>query len=236
VEARPTSVVEGALQCLCFGARAPVLLERLGPTIVSRRSPCPPRRAWRNPWRESATRQSFGETSYPGGRSPSMHPRGAADTAAEAITKQRPEVGRHRGAAAKTLARNRQFLASGAYAAPRRVTIESPPQGWRTALTRPGNLSRPPAGGRRIRHLYPLPLRRTDAARGLRSNPGFERPVRTGVGGPTRRWRRLVCMTHCSDQLPGATGPIPSSLPARTKRTGNPVCLTSRGMTKRPIR
>jgi hypothetical protein len=79
---------------------------------------------------------------------------------------------------------------------------------WRIAARTAGNLSRPPAGGRRIRDLCPSSLRRADAARGLRPNPGFGHPVRTGVAGATRRSRRLVCIKHCSDLLPDQRGQL----------------------------
>jgi hypothetical protein len=76
-------VVEGALQRLWSGPE-PLSLKPPGTDRDPRRSPCLPGKAWRSLWQERASRQSFGETSHPGGRSPSRHPRGAAKTAAVA--------------------------------------------------------------------------------------------------------------------------------------------------------
>jgi len=176
--------------------------------VIPWRSPRPPRRAWRSPWRESATRQSFGETSHPGGRSPSRHPRGAAETTAEDGSRDNIPDGTTPRRCNEGAGGDRQILASSAYAAPRRSRSTHHRKRWRIAARTAGNLSRPPAGGRRIRDLCPSSLRRADAARGLRPNPGFGHPVRTGVAGATRRSRRLVCIKHCSDLLPDQRGQL----------------------------
>jgi len=92
------------------------------------RSPSPPKRAWRNVWRDGATRRSCGETSNPGGRRSLKAPKGAAEIAAEADREAASELDDTVGGAATGPAVNRQILASSAYAALRRVTIADPPQ------------------------------------------------------------------------------------------------------------
>jgi len=105
---------------------------------------------------------------------------------------------------------------------------------WRTAAYTPGNLSRPPGGGRRIRDLCPLSLRRENAVRGLRPNPGFGRPGRTGVAGATRRPRRLVCIKHCSNLLPDQRGQTRRWLFRHTRRLESPACSTPRKASNGP--
>lgn len=125
---------------------------------------------------------------------------------------------------------DRQLLASSAYTAPRRSRSRDHRKRWRIAARTAGNLSRPPAGGRRIRDLCPSSLRRADAVRGLRPNPGFGRPGRTGVAGATRRSRRLVCIKHFSDQLPERRGQTRRKSPRHTRR------LLDSGVARHPER
>lgn len=197
----------GALQRLWFGARAPILLGRLGSTVI--------------PGAARALRK--GPDAVPGERAPldkaleKPHTRVAEVPQGTPGVPQRPQrrtgreatslTGPHRGDAAKALAETARSWASGAYAAPRRSRSRNHRKQWWIAACTAGNLSRPPGGGRRIRDLCPSPLRRADAARGLRPNPGFERPVRTGVAGATRRSRRLVCIKALQRPVAGSTRP-----------------------------
>jgi hypothetical protein len=91
-----------------------------------------------------------------------------------------------------------------------------------------------PEGGRRIRDLCPLSLRRENAVRGLRPNPGFGRPGRTGVAGATRRPRRLVCIKHCSNLLPDQRGQTRRWLFRHTRRLESPACSTPRKASNGP--
>jgi hypothetical protein len=115
------------LQRLLFGARAP----SSGPPGIDR-DPGVARALREGPDAISGEMapldKAFGETSHPGGKKSLKAPQGCRRDRSGGRSRSGVRVGRHRGVAAKSLAENRQFLATSAYAALRRVTIEDPPQ------------------------------------------------------------------------------------------------------------
>jgi hypothetical protein len=209
MEERPASMVEGALQRLGLGPE-PRTPRRLGSTVI----PGAARALRKGPDAFPGKRASLDKAlekphtrvaEVPRG-TPGVPQRLQRRAGREAMSR----VGTHTLGRSKGLAETatswRRALIQRSAGHDRETTAS----GGRIAARTAGNLSRPPAGGRRIRDLSPLPLRRADAVRGLRPNPGFGRPGRTGVAGATRRSRRLVCVEALQRPVAGSTGPIPS--------------------------
>jgi hypothetical protein len=208
MEERPSSVVEGALQRLCFGARAPVLFGRLGSTVIP-----------------DATRALRGEPgAIPGERAPLDKALEKPHTRVAEVPQGTPGVpqrqqqwagreaaslwgGRHRWGAVKALTIARQLLASSAYTAPRRVTIEEPPQ---AVVDRSANGWQPVSSSRR-RSTHSRSLSTLLAESGCSTRLASKSRVWT----PRSHWRcrsnavdlgGSCASKHYSDQLPDRRG------------------------------
>jgi len=213
----------GCVAASLFRGQSPCPLWAPGIDRDSRRNPSPPRRAWRNPWRESATRQSFGETSHPGGRSPSRHPRGAAETAAVGGSRSSvplggtTPLGRSEGSDDCSSTPGIERLYSAAPGHDRGATASgggSQRERLATCLVLPEEVD-----AFKISIHAPCGERMQYAA--CVQIPGLDAPIALALPEQRGRSRRLLCIKALQRPVAGSAGPIPSTIGQDTQ--GVPV-------------